>query len=81
MLGFIFIGLIIIVIALIYYAPNMRDRGHYDSRKQRSAEANTSIAFLTDDDSRAAEYEHRFSGTKEGKLLDRRGYRVRKQNR
>ncbi|MFW9961216.1 MAG: hypothetical protein ACFFDV_09365 [Candidatus Thorarchaeota archaeon] len=79
MIEFIFLGLAIIVIALIYYAPNMRGRGHYDPTEQRLAEANTSITFLSEDEDRAAEYEHRFSGTEEGKLLDRRGYRVRKR--
>ncbi|MFW9959362.1 MAG: hypothetical protein ACFFCT_14955 [Candidatus Odinarchaeota archaeon] len=79
MLEFVFLGLIVIIIAMIILAPSMRGRGHFDPRGQKLAEANTSIVFLTDDESRAAEYEHRFSATRAGMLHDRRGYRVRKR--
>jgi hypothetical protein len=69
----------VVVVTLILFAPKMKNRGHVNPMEQKLAEANTSIPFLTDDESRAAEYEHRFSGTRTGMLQDRRGYRVRKR--
>jgi hypothetical protein len=78
MLGFVFIALGGIIVALYLLAPKMTNRGHSDPRAQRMTEAKSSLAFLTDDEARAAEYEHRFSGTRTGMLHDRSGYRVRK---
>lgn len=43
------------------------------------AEAKSSLSFLTDDESRAAEYEHRFSGTRTGMVHDRSGYKIKKK--
>ena len=74
----VFIAIGVIVVALILYSPNMKNRGHSNPRGQHLAEANTSIAYLTDDEARAVEYEHRFSATRTGMLHDRSGYRVRK---
>jgi len=78
MLEFVFIAIGGIIVTLLLLAPNMKGGGYTDSRKQNLAEANTSLAFLTDDESRAVEYEHRFSGTHTGMLQDRSGYKIRK---
>ena len=78
MLEYVFVEILGIVVSLILFAPNMKNRGHSDPRAQRSSEAKTSIVFLTDDQARAEEYEHRFSGSRTGMLHDRSGYRVRK---
>ena len=79
MLEFVFIGLFVIIIAMILLAPSTRNRGHVNPKGQKLAEAHTAIPFLTDDESRAVEYEHRFSATRTGMIHDRRGYRVRKR--
>lgn len=75
---FVFVALLGIVAALYLFAPNMKNRGHSNPRAQRLTEAKSSLAFMTDDQARAEEYEHRFSGTRTGMLHDRSGYRVRK---
>ncbi len=79
MLEFVFLGLVIAVLALIIWAPSTKNRGHVNPKGQNLAEAHTSLVFLTDDESRAVEYEHRFSATRVGMMHDRSGYRVRKR--
>ena len=78
---YVFAALGAIVVLLILFSPNGRDRGHRDPRGQRLAEAKSSITFVTDDESRAVEYEHRFSGTRAGMLHDRSGYKVEKKKK
>jgi hypothetical protein len=78
MLEYVFIALGAIIVALILLAPNMKGRGYKDPRGQNMAEAKSSLAFRTDDESRAVEYEHRFSGTRTGMLQDRSGYKIGK---
>lgn len=78
MLEYVLIALVGIVVALFLFAPNMKGRGHKDPRGQNMAEAKSSLAFRTDNEGRAVEYEHRFSGTRTGMLLDRSGYKIRK---
>ena len=78
MLEFVLIALGGIILVLLLLAPNMKGRGHSDPRGQNIAEAKSSLAFRTDDESRAVEYEHRFSGTRTGMLHDRSGYKIRK---
>jgi len=78
MLEYVLLAMIGIVVALVLLAPNMKGRGHSNPQGQDLAEAKSSLAFLTDEESRAAEYEHRFSGTRTGMLHDRSGCRVRK---
>ena len=75
------VGLVVLVAALLHFAPSMRGRGHFDPRGKNLAEAKASLAFVTDDESRAAEYEHRFSGSRTGMMLDRRGYKIKKRRR
>lgn len=70
-----------IVAALLYFAPSMRGRGHYNPREKNIVEAKIGLAFQTDDDARAAEYEHRFSASRTGMMLDRRGYKIKKRRR
>jgi hypothetical protein len=79
MLEIFFLGLAIAVISLIIWAPSTKNRGHVNPKGQKLAEAQTSIVFLTDDESRAVEYEHRFSASRTGMMLSRSGYRVRKR--
>ncbi|TFG29980.1 hypothetical protein EU528_08845 [Candidatus Thorarchaeota archaeon] len=78
MLQYVFLAIFGIVVALYLFAPKMKNRGHSNPRAQRLTEAKSSMAFMTDDQARAEEYEHRFSGTRTGMLHDRSGYRVRK---
>lgn len=78
MIEFVIIGLVVTVLAMIILAPSTKNRGHVNPKGQRLAEARTSLVFLTDDESRAVEYEHRFSASRVGMMLDIRGYRVRK---
>ncbi|TFH06253.1 MAG: hypothetical protein E4H14_11200 [Candidatus Thorarchaeota archaeon] len=78
MLEYVLIALLGVVAALIIFAPKMKNRGHSDPRGQNMAEAKSSLAFRTDDESRAVEYEHRFSGTRTGMMLDRSGYKIGK---
>ena len=78
LLEYVFVAILGIVVVLILLSPNMKNRGHSNPRAQRLTEAKSSFAFLTDDQARAEEYEHRFSGTRTGMLHDRSGYRVRK---
>jgi len=75
------VGLVVLVTALLYFAPSMRGRGHFDPRGKNLAAAKAGLAFETDDESRAAEYEHRFSGSRTGMMLDRRGYKIKKRRR
>lgn len=79
MFEYIFVGLVVFVVALWYFAPNMKDRGYYDPRGKKNAEANTSLVFLESDEDRAAEYEHRFSASRTGMHMDRRGFKVRRR--
>ena len=72
------LAMIGIIVALFLLAPNMKGRGHKDPQGQNNAEAKSSLAFRTDDESRAIEYEHRFSGTRTGMLHDRSGYKIKK---
>jgi len=78
---FVIVGLIVLVGALLHFAPSMRGRGHYDPREKNIAEAKTGLTFQTDDDARAAEYEHRFSGSRTGMMQNRRGYKIKKRRR
>ena len=78
MLEYVMLAMIGIIVALFLLAPNMKGRGHKDPHGQNIAEAKSSLAFRTDDESRAVEYEHRFSGTRTGMLHDRSGYKIKK---
>lgn len=78
MLEYVLLALIGIVVALFLLAPNMKGRGHSDPQGQNMAEAKSSLAFRTDDEGRAVEYEHRFSGTRTGMLHNRSGYKIGK---
>jgi len=73
MIEFVLVALAVIVLALIYYSPKMSGRGHHDPTEKSVAEAKTSMVFLTDDESRAAEYEHRFSASRTGMMMDKQG--------
>ena len=75
----VFVVVVIGIVAILVLAPRRGNRRHFNPRGERLAEANTSLVFLSDDESRAAEYEHRFSATRVGMIQDRRGYRVRKK--
>lgn len=79
MFEYIFVGLVVIVAALLYFAPSGRGRGHFDPRGKKHAEANTSLVFLESDEDRAAEYEHRFSASRTGMHMDRRGFKVKRR--
>ncbi len=68
----VFVVVVIGIVALLVLAPKRGIRGHFDPRGQKLAEANTSLVFLDDDESRAAEYEHRFSASRVGMIQDRR---------
>ncbi|MHA2024115.1 MAG: hypothetical protein ACTSWQ_10685, partial [Candidatus Thorarchaeota archaeon] len=48
----------------------------FDPREKRFAEAQSSLVFLEDDESRAKEYEHRFSASRTGMHMDRSGFKV-----
>ena len=78
---FVIVALVVTVAALLYFSPSMRGRGHYDPKGKNFGEYMSSLAFVTDDESRAAEYEHRFSGSRTGMLHDRRGYKIKKRRR
>ena len=77
----VIVGLVVLVAALLYFAPSMRGRGHYDPKGKNLAAAKAGLAFETDDEARAVEYEHRFSGSRTGMMLDRRGYKIKKRRR
>jgi len=72
---FAIVAVVVTVAALLYFAPSMRGRGHYDSEGKNLAEAKAGIAFVTDDE------EHRFSGSRTGMMLDKRGYKIKKRRR
>jgi len=78
MFQYVFLAVIGIIVALVLLSPSKRGRGHSDPRGQNMAEAKSSLAFRPDDEGRAAEYEHRFSGTRTGMLHDRSGYKIGK---
>ncbi len=70
-------GVVIFIIAILLIPKS--DRHSYNPRDAKQAEAMTSMVFLENDMDRAIEYEHRFSGSRTGMVLNRRGYRVRKR--
>lgn len=79
MFQYIFLALVVMVVALLYFAPSRRGRGHFDPRGKRHAEAKTSLVFLESDEDRAAEYEHRFSASRTGMHMNRRGFKVKRR--
>ncbi len=72
---FVIVALVVTVAVLLYFALSMRRRGHYDPKGKILAEAKAGLAFVTDDE------EHRFSASRTGMMLDRRGYKIKKRKR
>jgi hypothetical protein len=80
MLEILIIAGVIVFIIVILMMPTSKKRS-FDPRAARQAEARTSMVFLTDDRSRAEEYEHRFSASRTGMHMDPSGYTTKKRKR
>ena len=80
MLEILIIAGVVVFIIAVALIP-MTKRRSYDPRDSRQAEARTSMVFLTDDRGRAEEYEHRFSASRTGMIMDPSGYSTKKRKR
>ena len=55
MFEYVIIAMSVLVVVLLLIAPKDRHRGHFDPREKRLAEAQSSLVFLEDDESRVKE--------------------------